>query len=49
MTKLKSIPYTPEQILKKTMPLQSQLLFGNFLDTDIITRLINLFNDSKET
>lgn len=47
MTKLKPIPYTPEQIQKRQNTLQSQLLFGKFLNIDIITRLINLFDNKK--
>ncbi len=43
----KPIAYTPEQIQKRQMTLQSQLLFGNFLDTDIITRLIDLFDNKN--
>jgi hypothetical protein len=48
MTKLKPIPYTPEQIQKRQKTLQSQLLFSKFLDTDIISRLIDLFNNNKK-
>jgi hypothetical protein len=47
MAKSKSISYTPEQLHKRQLNLQSQLLFGKFLDTDIITRLVDLFNDNK--
>jgi hypothetical protein len=45
----KPIAYTPEQLYKKQMTLRSQLLFGKFLDTDIITRLINLFDNKNYT
>lgn len=47
MGKRKPIIYTPNQLNKRKLNLKSQLLFGNFLDTDIITKLIDLFNDSK--
>jgi hypothetical protein len=43
----KPIAYTPEKLHKRQITLQSQLLFGKFLDTNIITKLINLFNDIK--
>jgi hypothetical protein len=43
----KPIHYTPEQLHKRELNLQSQLLFGNFLDTDIVTSLVNLFKDNR--
>jgi hypothetical protein len=48
MTKKKSIIYTPEQLHKRQIILQSQLLFGKFLDTDIITSLVDLFKENKK-
>lgn len=43
----KAITYTPEQLYKRGLILQSQLLFGNFLNTDIITALVDLFKYNK--
>ena len=43
MAKKKPIIYTPEQLHKRRLNLQSQLIFGNFLDTNIIVKLIDLF------
>jgi len=37
MLQKKSIAYTPEQLNKRALIFQSQLLFGKFLDTDIIS------------
>ena len=47
MSKKKHIAYTPEQLHKRKLILQSQLLFGKFLDTHIISKLVDLFNDNK--
>jgi hypothetical protein len=45
----KPIKYTPEQLHKRQLNLQSQLLFSEFLDTDIINSLVDLFIDNKNT
>lgn len=39
MAKKKPIVYTPEQLHKRRLNLRSQLIFGNFLDTNIIVRI----------
>ena len=46
MPKKKPIYYTPDQLYKRELNLQSQLLFGNFLDIDIISALVDLFKDT---
>ena len=48
MPKKKPIYYTPEQIRKRDLNLQSQLIFGNYLDTYIVTSLVDLFKDNKD-
>ncbi len=48
MGKKKPIIYTQNQLNKRKSNLQSQLLFGKYLDTDIITSLIDLFKDNKD-
>lgn len=45
--KVTPIIYTKEQLHKRKLNLYSQLLFGKYLDTDIITKLIDLFKDNK--
>jgi hypothetical protein len=34
-----------DKLHKKELNLQSQIIFGNFLDTDIISKLVDLFNN----
>ena len=38
-----SIPYTPQEKLQRTPILQSHVLFGKFLQRDIVNTLLNLF------
>jgi hypothetical protein len=47
MGKKKPIIYTQNQLNKRKSILKSQLLFGNFLDINIITALVDLFKANK--
>ena len=41
--------YTPNELIFRNKILQSHKLFGDFLDSDIINALINLFNEDNNT
>jgi hypothetical protein len=41
--------YNQQEILKRNKIIKSQLLFGNFLNTDIILKLISLFDKNNNT
>ncbi len=41
--------YTPLELLQRDNIIKSQLLFGNYLDSDIINNLIHLFNEIPTT
>ncbi len=47
MRKKNPIIYTSEQLHNRSLIFQSQLLFGNFLDIDITSKLIDLFKGNK--
>ncbi len=41
--------YTPDELVKRNKIIQSQIQFGNFLDSDIINKLVNLFDANNKT
>jgi hypothetical protein len=41
--------YNQQQLINRDKIIKSQKLFGNYLDSEIINRLINLFDENNKT